>query len=97
MEIFKSSIFKERFVGTLGADPNGERERERKREREREKKKKKRKKRREWSLTICFYVLLYLLLCLATHTWMELNWSGWVAKIATWGVLHLPILMLLGH
>ena len=32
----KSSIFEERFVGTLGADPNGERERER----EEEKKKK---------------------------------------------------------
>ena len=40
MEIFKSSIFKERFVGTLGADPNGEREREREREEEEEKKKK---------------------------------------------------------
>ena len=32
----KSSIFEERFVGSLGADPNGEREREREREREKE-------------------------------------------------------------
>ena len=32
----KSSIFEERFVGTLGADPNGEREREREEEKKKE-------------------------------------------------------------
>ena len=81
----KSSIFEERFVGILGADPNGERETERRRRRRRRREKKKGVESD------------YLLLCLATHYRMELNLSGWVAKIATWGVLHLPILMLLGH
>ena len=59
MEIFKSSIFEERFVGTLGADPNGERERETERDREEEEEKKKKGVESDY-LLLCTFIFAFM-------------------------------------